>query len=52
MNPTQQFTAIIQREDDGYVVLCPKSDIASRDGSVEQARHNLIAALELFFRSG
>ncbi|MBW4638305.1 MAG: type II toxin-antitoxin system HicB family antitoxin [Gloeocapsa sp. UFS-A4-WI-NPMV-4B04] len=49
MKRTQQFTAIIQREDDGYVALCPELDIASQGKSVEQARHNLIEALELFF---
>lgn len=49
MKRTQQFTAIIQREDDGYVALCPELDIASQGENVEQARHNLIEALELFF---
>lgn len=49
MKRTQQFTAIIQREDDGYVALCPELDIASQGKSVEEARHNLIEALELFF---
>lgn len=44
-----QFTAIIQREDDGYVALCPELDIASQGESIEQARYNLIEALELFF---
>ena len=44
-----QFTAIIQREDDGYVTLCPELDIASQGESIEQARYNLIEALELFF---
>ncbi len=49
MKRIQQFTAIIQRENDGYVALCPELDIASQGKSVEQARHNLIEALELFF---
>ena len=44
-----QFTAIIQREDDGYVALCPELDIASQGESVEEARNNLIEALQLFF---
>ena len=44
-----QFTAIIQREDDGYVALCPELDIASQGESIEQARYKLIEALELFF---
>lgn len=45
------MTAIIEREDDGYVALCPELDIASQGLSVEQARANLIEALELFFET-
>jgi len=44
-----QFTAIIEREGDGYVALCPQLDIASQGDSVEQAKSNLAEALELFF---
>lgn len=44
---TRQLTAIIEREGDGYVSLCPELDIASQD-SVEEARNNLREALELF----
>ncbi len=46
---TQKFTAIIEREGDGYVALCPELDIASQGDSIEEARNNLIEALELFF---
>ncbi len=45
----KQLTAIIEREDDGYVSLCPELDIASQGDSIEQARENLREALELFF---
>jgi predicted RNase H-like HicB family nuclease len=45
---TRQFTAIIEREDDGYVALCPELDIASQGESIEAARANLQEALELF----
>jgi predicted RNase H-like HicB family nuclease len=45
----QQLTAIIGREGDGYVSLCPELDIASQGDTVEQARDNLLEALELFF---
>ena len=48
---TRKLTAIIEREDDGYVALCPELDIASQGDSVEQARHNLHEALELFFET-
>ncbi len=46
---TPKFTAIIEREGDGYVALCPELDIASQGNSIEEARNNLIEALELFF---
>ena len=44
-----KLTAIIERENDGYVSLCPELDIASQGDSIEQARNNLQEALELFF---
>ena len=47
----RQLTAIIERENDGYVSLCPELDIASQGASIEQARKNLQEALELFFES-
>lgn len=46
-----QLTAIIEREGDGYVALCPEVDIASQGGSIEEARENLREALELFFET-
>jgi len=46
-----KLTAIIEREVDGYVSLCPELDIASQGDSVEQARDNLREALELFFET-
>ena len=46
-----KLTAIIEREGDGYVSLCPELDIASQGDSVEQARDNLREALELFFET-
>lgn len=46
-----QLTAIIEREDDAYIALCPEVDIASQGQTVEQARDNLVEALELFFES-
>ena len=45
----QSFTAIIHREGDLYVALCPEFDIASQGDSVEEARANLGEALDLFF---
>ena len=51
MKTTRRLTAIIEREDDTYVALCPELDIASQGDTVESARTNLIEALELFFES-
>jgi predicted RNase H-like HicB family nuclease len=49
MKTNRNFTAIIEREGDGYVSLCPELDIASQGETVEEARKNLAEALELFF---
>jgi predicted RNase H-like HicB family nuclease len=48
MKQMQQFTAIIEREGDGYVSLCPELDIASQGDTVEEAKNNLAEAIELF----
>lgn len=47
----RHLTAIIGREGDGYVALCPELDIASQGDTVEAARDNLQEALELFFET-
>ncbi|HPG68946.1 MAG TPA: type II toxin-antitoxin system HicB family antitoxin [Candidatus Hydrogenedentes bacterium] len=46
---TIRFTALIEREDDGFVSLCPELDIASQGNTVEEARAMLKEAVELFF---
>lgn len=43
------LTAIIEREGDGFVALCPELDVASQGDTVGEARSNLQEALELFF---
>ena len=45
------MTAIIEREDDGFVALCPELDIASQGSTIEEARANLVEALTLFFQT-
>jgi len=47
----RELTALIEREGDVYVSLCPELDMASQGGSIEEARTNLIEALELFFEA-
>ena len=47
----KKLTAIIEREGDGFVSLCPELDIASQGQTVDEARNNLKEALELFFET-
>ena len=51
MADLRRLTAIIEREDTGYVALCPEYDVASEGVTIEEARDNLIEALTLFFES-
>jgi predicted RNase H-like HicB family nuclease len=46
-----KLTAIIEREDDGYVALCPELDIASQGASVIEARDNLREAVNLYLET-
>ena len=48
---TQTFTALVQREGDGWVALCPELDVASQGDTIEQARANLREAVELFLEA-
>ncbi len=45
---THKLTAIIEREGNGYVALCPELDIASQGDTIEMARTNIKEAVELF----
>ena len=47
----KQLTAIIEREGDGFVSLCPELDVASQGETVDEAHRNLKEALELFFET-
>jgi len=51
MTQPLRLTAIIEREDEGFVSLCPEFDIASQGSSIEEARANLVEALSLFFET-
>jgi predicted RNase H-like HicB family nuclease len=46
---TPYFTAVIEKEDDMFVGLCPELDIASQGFTIEEAKSNLKEAVELFF---
>lgn len=43
------LTAIIEKEESGYVSLCPELDIASQGDTIKEAKDNLKEALDLFF---
>ena len=47
----KQLTAIVEREGDGYVALCPEVYVASQGNSVAEARENLQEAIALFFET-
>ncbi|MBK9980968.1 MAG: type II toxin-antitoxin system HicB family antitoxin [Saprospiraceae bacterium] len=51
MKEIKELTAIIEKEGDGYVALCPELDVASEGDTIEEARANLIEALELFYET-
>jgi len=51
MTQSLRLTAIIEREDDGFVSLCSELDVASQGSSIEEARANLVEALSLFFET-
>jgi len=45
----RQFSAILERDEDWFVAFCPELDIASQGETLEDARSNLVEAIELFF---
>ena len=47
----RRLTVIVEREDNGYVALCPEVDVASQGDDVAEARDNLAEALALFFET-
>ena len=51
MQNMRRLTCVLQREGDGFVSFCPELDIASQGDTIEQARANLIEAVELFFET-
>ena len=51
MNVMREFTAVIEREGDGYVSLCPELDIASQGNTVEEAKSNLVEAISFFLET-
>ncbi len=48
MGKVLSLTAVIEREGDGYVATCQELDIVSQGKTVENARLNLVEAVEGF----
>ena len=51
MKTIHQFTAVIEREGDGFVSLCPELDIASQGDTIDEAKSNLSEAVGLFLET-
>jgi predicted RNase H-like HicB family nuclease len=51
MKAAHRLAAIIEREDDGFVALCPELDVASQGALIEDAGVNLIDAVTVFFET-
>ena len=45
---TSSYTAIVEKEGNLYVALCPELDVASQGATVEEATANLKETVELF----
>lgn len=46
-----QLTAVIERDNAWFVATCPEVDVVSQGKTIEEARANLLEAVELFFES-
>ena len=51
MKQKQPLTAVIESEGNGFVALSPEYDIASQGDTVEEAKQNLMEAIELFLET-
>ncbi|PIP37790.1 MAG: hypothetical protein COS92_08230 [Desulfobacterales bacterium CG07_land_8_20_14_0_80_52_14] len=49
MSKMLQLTAVIEREENGYVATCQELGVISQGKTVEEARLNLVEAVEGFF---
>ena len=51
MNRRIELIAVIEKEDDMYISLCPELDIASQGETPDEAKSNLVEAIELFYET-
>lgn len=47
----RRYTAVITREGDAFVALCPQLQVVSEGDTVDEARSNLREAVELFLET-
>lgn len=45
------FTGILRKEEKGYSAFCPEFEVASCGNTIEEAKKNLIEAVELYLES-
>ena len=50
MNRQIELTAVIEKEDNMYISLCPELDIASQGHTPDEAKSNLMKHLSIFMR--
>ena len=46
-----RYTAVLEKEGNGYVAICPELDVVSQGDTVEEARANLVEAVQLFLET-
>ena len=46
-----KLSSIVEREDAGFVAMCPELDVASQGNTIDEARANLAEAVELFLET-
>jgi len=51
MNRIIELTAVIEKQDNMFISLSPELDIASQGNTPEEAKSNLVEALELFYET-
>ena len=51
MKKSLHLTAVIEREGDGYVAMCQELDVVSQGDTIEDARLNLVEAVEGFLEA-
>jgi predicted RNase H-like HicB family nuclease len=51
LSTTHRLTAVIEREGEWFVALCPELDVVSQGTTVEDARAMLTEAVQLFLEA-